>query len=51
MKSSNDLKSERADIISSLENIKDVATGEERDLTTDENTQVDGLLTEVDNLS
>ena len=51
MKSSNDLKSERADIISSLESIKDVATGDERDLTTDENTQVDGLLTEVDNLS
>ena len=51
MKSSNDLKSERADIISSLESIKDVATGDERDLTTDENTQVDGLLTELDNLS
>ena len=51
MKSSNDLKSERADIIASLENIKDVATGEERDLTTDENTQVDGLLAEVDDLS
>ena len=50
MKSSNDLKSERADIIASLENIKDVATGEERDLTTDENTQVDGLLAEVDDL-
>ena len=51
MKNSNDLKSEKADIISNLENIKDVATGEERDLTSDENKQVDGLLQEVDDLS
>ena len=50
MKTSIILKEERSDIISQLENIKDVATTEERDLTSDENSQVDGLLTEVDNL-
>ncbi len=50
MKTSITLKEERSDIISQLENIKDVATTEERDLTSDENSQVDGLLTEVDNL-
>ena len=44
-------KEERADIISSLEAIKDLATTEERDLTSDENKQVDGLLEEADNLS
>jgi HK97 family phage major capsid protein len=44
-------KEERADIISSLEAIKDLATTEERDLTSDENKQVDGLLQEADNLS
>ena len=44
------LKEERSDIISQLENIKDVATTEERDLTSEENEQVDGLLQEVDNL-
>lgn len=50
MKTSIILKEERSDIISQLENIKDVATTEERDLTSEENDQVDGLLTEVDNL-
>lgn len=50
MKTSIILKEERSDIISQLENIKDVATTEERDLTSDENNQVDGLLTEIDNL-
>ena len=44
-------KEERADVISSLEAIKDLATTEERDLTSDENNQVDGLLQEADNLS
>jgi HK97 family phage major capsid protein len=50
MKTSIILKEERSDIISQLENIKDVATTEERDLTSEENEQVDGLLQEVDNL-
>tara|TARA_R110002020_G_scaffold457028_1_gene673791 strand:+ start:362 stop:1582 length:1221 start_codon:yes stop_codon:yes gene_type:complete len=51
MKTSIVLKEERSDIISQLESIKDVATTEEnRDLTSEENEQVDGLLTEVDNL-
>lgn len=50
MKNSKELKEMRSDIISSLEGIKDVATTEERDLTKDENNQVDGFLTEVDEL-
>jgi len=50
MKNSKELKEMRSDIISSLESIKDVATTEERDLTQDENNQVDGFLTEVDEL-
>tara|TARA_R100001443_G_scaffold23670_1_gene35856 strand:+ start:4807 stop:6024 length:1218 start_codon:yes stop_codon:yes gene_type:complete len=50
MKTSIELKEMRSDIIDSLENIKDVASTEERDLTQEENEQVDGLLTEVDNL-
>ena len=50
MKNSIELKEMRSDIIDSLENIKDVASTEERDLTQDENNQVDGLLTEIDNL-
>tara|TARA_Y100001937_G_scaffold38781_1_gene55173 strand:+ start:7363 stop:8592 length:1230 start_codon:yes stop_codon:yes gene_type:complete len=50
MKTSIYLKEERSDIISQLENIKDVATTEERDLTSEENEQVDALLEEVDNL-
>ena len=40
----------RSDIIETLEGIKELATKEERDLTQDENNEVDGLLTEVDNL-
>jgi hypothetical protein len=51
MKCSNELKQERSDVIAQLENIKDVATTEERDLTTEENDQVDGLLEEADTLS
>jgi HK97 family phage major capsid protein len=50
MKTSIVLKEERSDIISQLESIKDVATTEERDLSSEENNQVDGLLTEVDSL-
>ena len=50
MKTSIELKEMRSDIIDSLENIKDVASTETRDLTQEENNQVDGLLTEVDNL-
>ena len=50
MKNSKELKEMRSDIISSLESIKDVATTEERDLTQDESNQVDGFLTEVDEL-
>tara|TARA_R110002051_G_scaffold293152_2_gene358129 strand:+ start:171 stop:1388 length:1218 start_codon:yes stop_codon:yes gene_type:complete len=50
MKTSIELKEMRSDIIDSLETIKDVATTEARDLTQDENNQVDGMLTEVDTL-
>jgi len=50
MKTSIILKEERSDIISQLEAIKDVATTESRDLSSDENNEVDGLITEVDNL-
>ena len=46
MKTSIELKELRSDIISQLENIKDVASTEKRDLTEDENNQVDGLLTD-----
>ena len=41
MKTSIELKELRSDIISQLENIKDVASTEKRDLTEDENNQVD----------
>ena len=50
MKNSIELKEMRSDIISTLEGIKELATKEERDLTQEENNQVDGLLTEVDEL-
>jgi len=50
MKNSIELKEMRSDIIETLEGIKELATKEERDLTQDENNEVDGLLTEVDNL-
>jgi len=48
MKSSIELKELRSDVISKLEVIKEVATAEERDLTQDENTEMDTLLKEVD---
>ena len=48
MKSSIELKELRSDIISQLEVIKEVATAEERDLTQEENTEMDELLKEVD---
>tara|TARA_R110000737_G_scaffold205578_2_gene224166 strand:- start:12498 stop:13715 length:1218 start_codon:yes stop_codon:yes gene_type:complete len=50
MKNSKELKELRSDIITQLECIQDVATIEERDLTKDENKNVDGFLTEVDEL-
>tara|TARA_Y100000361_G_scaffold149089_1_gene162837 strand:+ start:64 stop:1281 length:1218 start_codon:yes stop_codon:yes gene_type:complete len=50
MKTSIELKELRSDKISILENIKDVASTEKRDLTEEENSQVDGLLADVDNL-
>ena len=50
MKTSIELKENRSDIISSLESIKELCATEERDLTTEENEQVDGLLAEVDDL-
>tara|TARA_R100000742_G_C4279648_1_gene104973 strand:+ start:5383 stop:6660 length:1278 start_codon:yes stop_codon:yes gene_type:complete len=48
MKNSIALKEERADVMAKLEEIKDVAVTEERDLTDDENTKVDELLKSVD---
>ena len=50
MKTSIILKEERSDLISQLDSIKDIATTETRDLTSEENIEVDGLLTDVDNL-
>ena len=50
MKTSIVLKEERSDIISQLEGIKDVATTEERDLTSEENNEVDNLLKSCDEL-
>ncbi len=44
-------KEERADILSQLEGLKNIAETEDRDLTAEENTQVDALLEESDNLS
>ena len=51
MKSSIELKELRNDIISELEVIKETATAEERDLTTDENDNMDSLLKKADDLS
>lgn len=51
MKSSIELKELRNDIISELEVIKLTATAEERDLTTDENDNMDSLLKKADDLS
>ena len=51
MKSSIELKEMRNDIISELEVIKETATAEERDLTTDENNNMDTLLKKADDMS
>ena len=51
MKSSIELKELRNDIISKLEVIKETATAEERDLTNDENNEMDSLLLDADKLS
>jgi len=51
MKSSIELKELRNDIISELEVIKLTATAEERDLTTEENNDMDSLLKKADDLS
>lgn len=48
MKNSIALKEERADVMTKLEGIKDLAVSEERDLTKDENAQVDELLKSID---
>tara|TARA_R100000329_G_scaffold142833_1_gene126485 strand:- start:1194 stop:2429 length:1236 start_codon:yes stop_codon:yes gene_type:complete len=50
MKSSIELKEERSSFISELEDIKNVATTEKRDLSDDENTNVDSLLKKVDDI-
>ena len=51
MKSSIELKELRNDIIESLEVIKETATAEERDLTSEENDNMDSLLLDADELS
>ena len=51
MKSSIELKEMRNDIIDSLEVIKETATAEERDLTSEENNDMDSLLKKADDLS
>ncbi len=51
MKSSIELKELRNDVIDSLEVIKETATAEERDLTSEENDSMDSLLKEADELS
>jgi HK97 family phage major capsid protein len=51
MKSSIELKELRNDIIASLEVIKETATAEERDLTSEENNEMDSLLKNADKLS
>ena len=50
MKNSIVLKEERSDFISDLEGIKNLATTEERDLTKEENTNVDSLLSKIDDV-
>ena len=50
MKSSIELKELRSDFISKLEVIKEVATAEERDLTQEENTEMDSLLKKIDDI-
>jgi len=51
MKSSIELKEMRNDIIDSLEIIKETATAEERDLTSEENDNMDSLLKNADELA
>ena len=51
MKSSIELKEMRNDIIAKLEVIKETASAEERDLTKDENNDVDSLLKQADEVS
>ena len=48
MKNSNDLKEERSSIIEELEVIKKIAEAENRDLTSDENSKVDELISKAD---
>jgi HK97 family phage major capsid protein len=50
MKNSITLKENRSDALGQLEEIKDLAVAEERDLTDDENTKVDELLASVDSI-
>ena len=50
MKNSKALKEERADVLAKLEEIKDLATSESRDLTDDENVNVDSFLTSIDDI-
>jgi len=48
MKNSKELKEFRSDLVGKLEVIKETATAEERDLNTDENTEMDSILKEID---
>ena len=50
MKNSIALKENRSDVLAQLEEIKDLAITEERDLSDDENTKVDELLASVDSI-
>jgi len=50
MKNSKELKELRSDLISKLEVIKEIATAEERDLSTEENTEMDTILKECDEM-
>ena len=50
MKSSIELKELRSDFISKLEVIKEVATAEERDLTQEENNDMDSILKQIDDV-
>mgnify|MGYP003668612622 FL=1 len=49
MKNSKELKELRSDLIGELESIKLVAENEERDLTKEENENMDSILTKIDN--
>ena len=48
MKSSIELKELRSDYISKLEVIKETCKAEERELNSDENTEMDSILTKID---